>query len=153
LAEIQPADLVYDLGSGDGRLIIAAAKQYGCQGVGIEIDADLVAIAREAAVQLGVNEKVRFENRDLFDTDFSEATVLTLYILPKMLQRLIPKFEALQPGSRIVSHEFAIPGIRPAQVIEVDSEEDGVTRKLYLYRTPLEADGAIENSKHVGDIQ
>jgi outer membrane protein assembly factor BamB len=140
LAKIERTDLVYDLGSGDGRLVIAAAKKYGCKGVGIEIDPDLVAIAKENAAKEGVAGGVTFHNEDLFKADFSKATVLTLYILPEMLERLIPKFNALQKGSRIVSHEFAIPGVEPREVIEAESAEDGAIRKLYLYSIPLEPD-------------
>lgn len=99
--------------------------------------------SKAAAAEAGVSEITRFEHRDLFESDFSKASVLTLYILPEMLQRLVPRFNELQSGSRIVSHEFAIPGVIPDQVVEVTSEEDGQTRSLYLYTTPLKP-GAVK---------
>lgn len=109
LAEVTPADVVYDLGSGDGRIPIAAAKKYGARGVGVEIDPALVRHSEENARRAGVDASVRFVNGDLFQTDIREATVVTLFLLPGLNIDLIPKLRAqLRPGARIVSHHFAM---------------------------------------------
>ena len=106
MAKVTSADVVYDLGSGDGRIPIAAAQKYGARAVGIDLDPKLVDEAREAAKAAGVSGKVTFVNQDLFTTDFSDATVVTLYLSPGVNERLIPKLKALKPGARIVSHAF-----------------------------------------------
>jgi SAM-dependent methyltransferase len=107
LARVTPADVVYDLGSGDGRIPITAAKQYGARGVGIEIDRFYLRDAYDNLVKAGVGDRVRFLNEDLFQADIHEATVVTLFLLPKLNLRLIPKFRReLKPGTRIVSHKF-----------------------------------------------
>jgi SAM-dependent methyltransferase len=109
LAKVTPDDVVYDLGSGDGRMVIAAAYRYGARGVGIEINPVWVRDARRYAEAAGVAERVTFRIDDLFTTDLREATVVTLYLLPWMNRRLAPKFVAeLKPGARIVSHEYGI---------------------------------------------
>jgi precorrin-6B methylase 2 len=104
MAHVTSADIVWDLGSGDGRIPITAAQQYGARGVGVEIDGQLVKLARENAAKAGVADRVWFIEGDLFDTDFSSATVVTLFLMPKVNQALIPKLKALRPGSRVVSH-------------------------------------------------
>ena len=107
LAHVTAGDVVYDLGSGDGRIPIAAAKQYGAFGVGIEIDAKLNREAADNAKHAGVSDRVRFVTQDLFEAEISEATVVTLFLLPRINQQLIPKLtRALRPGTRIVSHQF-----------------------------------------------
>jgi outer membrane protein assembly factor BamB/precorrin-6B methylase 2 len=140
LADVRKADLVYDLGSGDGRILIAAAKARGATAVGVELDRDLVTASRRAAQEAGVEKLVTIEHGDLFEADFSKADVVAVYLLPTMLQKLVPKFNRLKPGSRVVAHAFAIPGVKPARKIEVTSEEDGVKRPVYLYTVPLTAD-------------
>ena len=107
LAKVTAADVVYDLGSGDGRIPIAAAKQYGAFGVGIEIDGKLNRVASDNAKTAGVTDRVRFVTQDLFDADISPATVVTLFLLPRLNQELMPKLKRqLRPGTRIVSHQF-----------------------------------------------
>ncbi len=137
LAAVKKDDVLYDLGSGDGRIVIAAAKTHGCKAVGVELDKELVTKSRERAKEAEVEKLVTFEEADLFEADFSGATVVALYILPKMSQKLIPKFDKLKPGSRIVSHCFAIPGITPDKVLKITSEEDDVERPVCLYTVPL----------------
>ena len=137
MAAVTKADAVYDLGSGDGRIVVAAAKGYGCKAFGVEIDKELVAKSRERAKAAKVESLATFDCGDLFDADFSDATVVALYILPEMSRKLIPKFEKLKAGSRIVSHAFAIPGIAPDKVVKVTSADDDVERPLYLYTVPL----------------
>jgi SAM-dependent methyltransferase len=107
LARVTPADVVYDLGSGDGRIPITAAQKYGARGVGIEIDRFYLRDAYDNLVKAGVGDRVRFLNEDLFQADIHEATVVTLFLLPKLNLQLIPKFRReLKPGTRIVSHKF-----------------------------------------------
>jgi len=109
LAKVTPGDVVYDLGSGDGRVVITAAQRYGARGVGIEINPVWVRDARRFAEQLGVADKVSFRIGDLFTTDLREATVVTLYLYPAMNRKLAPRLLAeLKPGARIVSHEYGI---------------------------------------------
>src|SRR5580765_5630025 len=107
LAHVTPADVVFDLGSGDGRIPITAATKYGARGVGVEIDPDRIREATANLARAGVADRVTFLNQDLFETDLRSATVVTLFLLPSLNQRLIPKFrQQLRPGARIVSHHF-----------------------------------------------
>jgi cyclopropane fatty-acyl-phospholipid synthase-like methyltransferase len=107
LARVNAGDILYDLGSGDGRIPIAAARRYGAFGVGIEIDAKLNRVAADNAKAAGVADRVRFFTQDLFETDISQATVVTLFLLPRLNQELMPKLrQQLRPGTRIVSHQF-----------------------------------------------
>jgi SAM-dependent methyltransferase len=109
LAKVTPGDVVYDLGSGDGRVVITAAQRYGARGVGIELNPVWVRDARRFAEALGVADKVTFRIEDLFTTDLREATVVTLYLYPAMNRKLAPRLLAeLKPGARIVSHEYGI---------------------------------------------
>jgi SAM-dependent methyltransferase len=137
LAAVKKDDVVYDLGSGDGRIVIAAAKAHGCKAIGVEIDKELVAKSREKAKQAGVEQRATFEHEDLFEADFSRATVLALYILPSMSKKLIPKIDKLAPGARVICHVFAIPGAIPDKVVKLTSEDDDVERPIYLYTVPL----------------
>ena len=115
LARVGPADVVFDLGCGDGRIVIAAAERHGARGVGIDIDPRRIEEANDAARRAGVSQRVRFAVQDLFATDFSSATVVTLYLFPELNAKLRPKLLAdLKPGARVVSHQFGIPGW-PAQ--------------------------------------
>ena len=107
MAEVKKDDLVYDLGAGDGRLVITAAKTYGARGIGVEIDPALLAMARRKAAQAKVEDKVEFRQQDLFKSDFKDATVITLYLLDELNRRLRPQLLAqVRPGTRIVSHAF-----------------------------------------------
>jgi SAM-dependent methyltransferase len=107
LAKVTPADVVYDLGSGDGRIPITAAKLFGARGVGIEIDPFHLRVAQDNMAKAGIGERVTFLNEDLFQADIHDATVVTLFLLPKLNLQLIPKFRReLRPGTRIVSHKF-----------------------------------------------
>jgi cyclopropane fatty-acyl-phospholipid synthase-like methyltransferase len=107
LAHVTAADVVYDLGSGDGRIPIAAARQYGAFGIGVEIEPKLNREAADNAKKAGVADRVRFITQDLFEADISQATVVTLFLLPRINQELMPKLKReLRPGTRIVSHQF-----------------------------------------------
>ena len=107
LAHVTSADVVYDLGSGDGRIPIAAAQKYGARGVGIEIEPRLIRESNDNAAKAKVSDRVWFLNQDLFESDISPATVVTLFLLPRLNQELMPKLKReLRPGTRIVSHQF-----------------------------------------------
>jgi tRNA G37 N-methylase Trm5 len=106
LAKVGPNDVVYDLGSGDGRIPITAAQKYGARGIGIDINPERIKEANENLAKAGVGDKVRFLNQDLFETDISPATVVTLYLLPSLNIKLMPTLKKLKPGTRIVSHSF-----------------------------------------------
>jgi tRNA G37 N-methylase Trm5 len=123
IARVGPGDVVYDLGSGDGRIVIAAVRDFGAaRGVGIELDPARIAEATVNAAAAGVADRVRFVQQDLFETDFSSATVVTLYLLPAINRRLEPKIKALTSGTRIVSHNYDFgPGWKPAQTVVVDN--------------------------------
>jgi len=123
LADVQSDDVIYDLGSGDGRIVITAAEEYGTRGVGIDIDPERVQQARQNAEQSGVTNQVEFRQADLFESDFSEATVVTLYLLPELNIQLRPKLlTELEPGTRIVSHAFDMGEWEPEQVVEVEGQ-------------------------------
>jgi len=132
MADVGPGDVLYDLGSGDGRIPITAAKMYGIRAVGIDIDPQRIREATEAARAAGVADKVRFMNQDLFTTDISEATVVTLYLLPSLNLRLMPKLNGeLRPGTRVVSHAFDMGEARPLQTQTIEG------RTIYFWRTPI----------------
>jgi SAM-dependent methyltransferase len=155
LAEVGPNDLVVDLGSGDGRIPIAAAKLFGARALGVDIDHTLVAEAQEKARKAGVAGRVRFVARDFFDTDLREATVLTLSLLPETTRKLLPKILAeMRPGTRVVAHRFAVGDWPPDMQIVVDAAEDWssttATRWLYLWHVPAHADGEWEVVRESG---
>ena len=137
LAAVQKQYVVYDLGCGDGRIVIAAAADYRCRAVGCDIDPLRVEESRENVRKQGVGELVRIERQDAFNLDLRPASVVTLYLNPRFNARLIPQLKKLKPGSRIVSHQFGIEGVRPDEVVRMTSKEDGQRHTLYLWRTPL----------------
>lgn len=123
LGSVTADDVVYDLGSGDGRIPIIAAQKYGARGVGIEIDPKLVEISWRIANEAEVAHRVSFVVGDLFETDLSKATVITTYLSPTIMKMLAPRLRALKPGTRIVSHQFPMPGWTPDRRIKVDESE------------------------------
>lgn len=123
LANVTATDVVYDLGSGDGRIPIIAAQKYGARGVGIEIDPDLVERSWRVANEAEVAHKVAFVVGDLFTADLSKATVVTTYLSPSIMKLLEPKLRALAPGTRIVSHQFPMPTWEPDRRLKVDEAE------------------------------
>jgi SAM-dependent methyltransferase len=133
LAGVTRDDVVYDLGSGDGRIVILAAQRYGARGVGVEIDSKLVALSRQIAEDAGVSTRVRFIEGDLFTTDISEATVVTLYLSHSVNRELEPKLRReLRRGTRIVSHQFPLGRWSPEKTVR--AVEDGTD--LYLWTAP-----------------
>jgi SAM-dependent methyltransferase len=137
LAALKKDDVVYDLGCGDGRMVVLAAKKYGCRGTGYDIDPERVAAALENVKKSGVGDLVKIIQEDLFRIDFSNADALSLYLLPEINEKLLPQFEKLKPGSRLVFHDYGLEGIEADQVIRVTSNEDNASHTLYLYTTPL----------------
>ena len=131
VAKVGKDDVLYDLGSGDGRIVITAAQQFGTRGVGVDIDPQRIQEANENAQRAGVSDRVEFRQQDLFETDLSDATVVTLYLLPEVNLRLRPKLlRELKPGTRIVSHQFDMGDWQPEQVIEIDD------RRVYYWVVP-----------------
>lgn len=120
LAKVTGDDVIYDLGSGDGRIVITAAQKFGTRGVGVDINPERIKEANENAQKAGVTDRVKFLQQDLFQTDISEASVVTLYLLPDINVKLRPElFRQLKPGTRIVSHDFDMGEWKPERVVQV----------------------------------
>ncbi|HVJ25012.1 MAG TPA: methyltransferase domain-containing protein, partial [Burkholderiales bacterium] len=147
-ADVGPSDFLIDLGSGDGRIVLTAAKVFGARGFGVEIKDELVKKSNEAARNEGLAERVKFMKQDLFKTDMSHATVITMYLLPDTVNLLKDKFLAeLKPGTRIVSHDYPLTGWIPEKYVQMDLEDkvqiSGVTTTLiYLYVVPAKVAGS-----------
>jgi ribosomal protein L11 methylase PrmA len=132
MAKVGPNDVIYDLGSGDGRIPITAAKTYKARGVGIDIDPQRIREATENLKAAGVGDRVRFMNQDLFTTDISDATVVTLYLLPSLNLKVLPKLnKELKPGTRVVSHAFDMGDIKAEQTANVNG------RTIYMWTVPI----------------
>jgi len=148
LAEVGPKDFVIDLGSGDGRIVLTAAKVFGARGFGVEIKEKLVKEANDAARIQGIADRASFLVQDLFKTDIRKATVVTMYLLPNTVNMLKDKFlNELNPGTRILSHDYPLSGWVPEQYRQFDLEDkvaiSGVsTTLIYLYIVPAKAEGA-----------
>jgi SAM-dependent methyltransferase len=143
LADLKKTDVLYDLGCGDGRIVVAAAKTVGARGVGIDINPVRIKEAKENARQAGVENLVRFEENDLFEADIHEATVVTLFLLSQLNVKLRPKLlKDLKPGTRIVSNTFDMGDWKPEKETEIDNsaEEDSyLSHKFYLWTVPPRA--------------
>ena len=137
-AQIKKGDILYDMGSGDGRIVIEAAKKYGIRGVGIDLNAELVAKARESAVNEGVSHLVEFRAQDGLTVDLSDATVVTLYMFKWFNNALRPKLQKLKPGSRVIAHDFDIDDWKPTRIEHIGPPTDGTSdyaesRTLYIW--------------------
>ena len=137
LAGVKKGDVVYDLGCGDGRMVILAALKHGTRGKGFDIDPERVSAAQANVKKNGVGDLVTIVEQDIFQVDLGEADVLLLYLLPELNKKLLPQFEKLKPGSRIVTHDYDIEGIEPDESIRVTSNEDNASHTLFVYTTPL----------------
>ncbi len=150
LAGIRGEDVVYDLGSGDGRLVITAAKRFGARGVGVELQTELVELARIGAKHEGVADRVKFVQGDLFETDIKDASVVMLYLLPRFVTRLVPRLRAeLRPGTRIVSHDYPLAPWPPDKELSMDVAEKEMISgtswtRLYYYVVPARVQGVWE---------
>lgn len=139
VANVGKDDIVYDLGCGDGRIVITAAQKLGARGVGIDINPERIKEAKEDAQKANVTDRVQFRQDDLFETDIHEATVVTLYLLTTLNLRLKPKLmRDLKPGTRIVSHAFAMGDWKPEKELDVNG------RKVYFWTIPQPAAGAAQ---------
>jgi tRNA G37 N-methylase Trm5 len=140
LADVKKTDVVYDLGCGDGRIPVTAAKLYGCKACGWDLEPVRVKESQDNIKKNGVENLVKVEEKDVFTLDLSPASVVTLYLLPKLNVQLIPQLDKLKPGSRVVSHDFDMKGVTPDKKIEMISKEDGQKHILFLWTTPLKKD-------------
>ena len=140
MARVGPDDVVYDLGCGDARFLVTAAKKHGCRGVGYEIQPHVAALARQRVAEAGLGERIEIREQDLFDgtLDIRPATVVTLFLLPQLNVKLIPEFQTLRPGSRIVSFLFDMEGVRPKESIIYQMPNLKRDCRLFMWETPLE---------------
>ncbi len=143
LAEVRKDDILYDLGSGDGRIVIEAAKKFGVKGVGVDLNPTLVEQARRRAAEEGVSHLVEFRAADGLTVDISQATVVTLYMFKWFNNRMRPKLQRLKPGSRVVAHDFDIDEWKPTKIEYVNPADDpsaelNEPRTLYLWKVDLE---------------
>jgi predicted nuclease of predicted toxin-antitoxin system len=147
MAEVKKDDLVYDLGCGDGRIVVTAAKKFGCRAIGYDISPKRVKESLENVRKNNVGDLVRIEQQDIFTLDLSKANVVTLYLLPSLNVKLIPQLEKLKPGSRIVSHDFDMRGVKPDKVVTIQDEKDDYgDHTIYLWTTPLKKEKAGDKS-------
>jgi protein-L-isoaspartate O-methyltransferase len=136
IAKVQSDDVVYDLGSGDGRIVILAVQKFGARAVGVELNSDLYEKSSERIRKLGLQDRAQIIHENMFEVNVRHATVVTLYLLTAVNERLRPMLERqLRSGARVVSHDFHVPGWQPAQQVEVTSK-NGVPSKIYLYIRP-----------------
>ena len=147
LAAVSKADTLVDLGSGDGRIVIAAAKNRGANAIGYEIDKELVALSREKLKEAGVDQGAEIHQQDMYTADLSQVGVAAVYLYPAVLEKLKPQFAKMKPGSRIVSHYFAIPDVQPDRVIQFESQASGNRHRLLLYTTPLRKQTTADNNQ------
>jgi phospholipid N-methyltransferase len=145
-ANVTPNDYVVDLGAGDGKIVIAAARDFGATAHGIEYNPDMVAVAQRKAEEAGVAAKATFEKADIFATDFSKATVLTLYLLPRLNVKLRPTILNMKPGTRVVSHAFDMAEWRPDRTFEADG------RTAFLWIVPAKVQGAWQIPLTTGEM-
>lgn len=143
LADVKETDLLYDLGCGDGRIVVTAAQEFGCQAVGIDIDPEMVRASNDNVAAAGVGHLVTIKQEDIFELDLSEADVVMLYLLPELNVKLIPQLQKMKPGSRIVSHDFDMLGVvEPDAVVTCASQ--GLKGwghrwdEIYIWETPLQ---------------
>jgi len=141
LAEVKKGDVVYDLGCGDARILVTAAKKYGVKGLGVDIDPERVKDSLENVKKNNVEDLVTIKKADIFTLDLKDASVVTLYLLPNLNVQLMPQLEKLKPGSRIVSHDFDMKGAKPKKVVTLKAKNHmGIEgeHKIYLWVVPWE---------------
>lgn len=141
MARITRDDVVYDLGCGDGRIVVAAARRYGCRAVGYDLDPLRVREARENVAKHRVGHRVTIEQKDVLHADLQAASVVTLYLGTEINARLIPQLEKLRPGARIVSHDFPFGALTPDKVVQMTSRGDRARHTIYLWTCPLRREG------------
>ncbi len=144
MAQIKKDDLLYDLGCGDGRIVVTAAKKYGCKAVGFDINPDRVKESLENVRKNQVQHLVKIVQQDIFELDLSKPDVITLYLLPEVNEKLIPQLENLKPGSRIVSHDFGLGSFEPDEIVYIKSPDRKSSRLIYLWTTPLKKEAPLK---------
>jgi tRNA G37 N-methylase Trm5 len=140
LAEVKKGEVLYDLGCGDGRIVVTAAKKYGIKAIGFDVDPQRIKEARENVERNGVGNLVTIKQADIFEQDLREANVVTLYLLPELNVRLMPQLKQLKDGSRIVSHDFDMRGAKPKKVVTVRTDDQEEEHTVYLWTVPWEAE-------------
>jgi hypothetical protein len=154
MAKVGPADYIIDLGSGDGRIVITAAKKFGARGFGVDLDTYLLKLARTNAQKQGVADRAQFFERNLFETDLSQATVITSYLLPEMNERLRPKLLTLKPGTRVVTHDYDmgewLPDEQKMLIVPEKTVGDPGKSYIFYYVVPATIAGRWESLIPVG---
>ena len=143
-ADVKESDLLYDLGCGDGRIAIVAAEKTGCRSMGFDIEAARIEESRANAKTRGVEDRTAFELRDVFTLDFHDVDVVAFYLLPRYMQKLMPQFQQLRPGARVVAHDFGIDGVKPDREIHFTSAEDQQMHRIFVYIAPINPPPAKE---------
>lgn len=152
IAQVKKEDLLYDPGCGDGRICVAAAAKYGCKALGFDLNPVRIRESLENIKRHGVEDLVRIERKDIFTVDFSEATVVTLYLLPWMNKKLVPQLQKMKPGTRIVAHDYAIEGYPPDKTITMTSKQDAVEHYIYLWTLPLKPGDETDDADDLLDV-
>jgi ribosomal protein L11 methylase PrmA len=137
LASVKKGEVLYDLGSGDGRVVIAAAQKYGAKATGFEIDPEMVKLSQAKVQENKLAGQVTIERADMFKVDLSNVDVVAVYLPPKLMERLRPQFEKMKPGSRLVSHYFELPGTTPDRTLTLESSETGEEHKIHMWTLPF----------------
>lgn len=151
VAQVKKDDILYDPGCGDGRICVMAAKKYGCKAIGFDLNPVRIRESLENIKRNGVEKLVRIERKDIFTVDFSEATVVTSYLLPWMNKKLVPQLQKMKPGTRIVAHDYSIEGYPPDKTITMTSKQDAVEHFIYLWTLPLKPGPDAEASADDSD--
>ena len=151
VAQVKKEDILYDPGCGDGRICVMAAKKYGCKAIGFDLNPVRIRESLENIKRNGVEKLVRIERKDIFTVDFSEATVVSIYLLPWMNKKLIPQLQKMKPGTRIVAHDYSIEGYPPEKTITMTSKQDAVEHYIYLWTLPLKPGPDANASKDDSD--
>jgi SAM-dependent methyltransferase len=139
MAQLKKTDKVFDLGCGDGRIVVTAARKHGVRAIGVDIDPERVADSKENVRNNNVEDLVTILHADIFETDISDADVVFLYLLPELNVKLMPQLAQLKPGARIISYEFDMRGAKPAKVYRAD-DEDGYPYQIYKWVVPWESE-------------
>jgi SAM-dependent methyltransferase len=143
LAKVTKKDVVYDLGCGDGRIVVTAGKKYGCKASGFDLDPERIKESKANVAKAKVGKLVQIQKQDIFTLDLSPASVVTLYLLPDLNVKLIPQLNKTKPGSRVVSHAFKMGDIKPEKEVTV-TDKEGREHTIYLWTTPLKKAKARE---------
>jgi len=152
VAQVKKDDILYDPGCGDGRICVTAAKKYGCKAIGFDLNPVRIRESLENIKRNGVEKLVRIERKDIFTVDFSEATVVTIYLLPWMNKKLVPQLQKMKPGTRIVAHDYSIEGYPPEKTITMTSKQDAVEHYIYFWTLPLKPGPDAEASEDDSDL-